>query len=88
MLFFFLCLYYKKSKKELKATSVEKLNCHLNAGIFYYEIMKDTSKAVKIVKEGFDKAIEKLDELDDTNYKDATLIMQLLRDSWVLWENN
>jgi len=33
----------------------------------------------------FDDAISKLDTLDEESYKDATLIMQLLRDNLTLW---
>jgi len=38
-----------------------------------------------LAKKSFDAAIEKLDGLNDSNYKDSTLIMQLLRDNLTLW---
>ncbi|ETO00591.1 hypothetical protein RFI_36849 [Reticulomyxa filosa] len=44
-----------------------------------------SEKACELAKKSFDAAIEKLDGLTDTNYKDSTLIMQLLRDNLTLW---
>jgi hypothetical protein len=42
-------------------------------------------QACDLAKNAFDAAIQKLDELDELAYKDATLIMQLLRDNLTLW---
>jgi len=42
-------------------------------------------KACELAKQAFDDAISKLDTLDEESYKDATLIMQLLRDNLTLW---
>ena len=53
--------------------------------MFYYEIRKDVSKASQIARDAFDEAIADLDNIDDEYYKDATLIMQLLRDNLTLW---
>lgn len=53
--------------------------------VFQYEICKQHEKATKLAKQAFDEAIAKLDELSDDNYKDATLIMQLIRDNLQLW---
>jgi len=41
-----------------------------------------------VAKSAFDKAIDKLDDLDETFYKDSTLIMQLLRDNLTLWTSD
>ena len=38
-----------------------------------------------MARDAFDEAIANLDEIDDDFYKDATLIMQLLRDNLTLW---
>ena len=38
-----------------------------------------------MAREAFDEAIADLDNVADEYYKDATLIMQLLRDNLTLW---
>ena len=38
-----------------------------------------------MARDAFDEAIGDLDNVDDDFYKDATLIMQLLRDNLTLW---
>ena len=38
-----------------------------------------------MARDAFDEAIAELDNVDDEFYKDATLIMQLLRDNLTLW---
>ena len=38
-----------------------------------------------MAKESFDNAIAELDNVGEENYKDSTLIMQLLRDNLTLW---
>jgi len=53
--------------------------------VFYYEIRKDVARASQIARDAFDEAIADLDNIDDDFYKDATLIMQLLRDNLTLW---
>lgn len=57
----------------------------LNYSVFYYEIKQDANNACKMARDAFDEAIANLDEIDDDFYKDATLIMQLLRDNLTLW---
>jgi len=38
-----------------------------------------------MARDAFDEAIADLDHIEDEFYKDATLIMQLLRDNLTLW---
>ena len=38
-----------------------------------------------MARDAFDEAISELDNVEDDFYKDATLIMQLLRDNLTLW---
>lgn len=47
--------------------------------------MEQSDKACKLAKTAFDDAIEELDNPDNSDYKDSTLIMQLLRDNLTLW---
>jgi 14-3-3 protein epsilon len=41
-----------------------------------------------MAKETFDAAIANLDELSEEDYKDSTVIMQLMRDGLTLWTSD
>jgi len=69
----------------LVETHPTRLGLALNFSVCYYEILNSPKKACALAKQAFDAAIQKLDSLDDANYKDSTLIMQLLRDNLTLW---
>ena len=69
----------------LKVTSPIRLGLALNFSVFFYEILDKREEACKMAKDAFDAAINELGELDQSDYKDATLIMQLLRDNMTLW---
>ena len=47
--------------------------------------MQNPEKACAMARTAFDEAIQDLDNVQDDFYKDATLIMQLLRDNLLLW---
>jgi len=76
------------AEKTLKPTHPIRLGLALNYSVCQYEIMKNKKKACELAREAFDKAISKLDELDEASYKDSTLIMQLLRDNLTLWTSD
>lgn len=73
------------ASEKLDVTNPTRLGLALNFSVCYYEILQDKSKACSLAKKAFDDAISKLDMLNDNNYKDSTLIMQLLRDNLTLW---
>jgi len=72
--------------KSLKATNPIKLGLALNFSVFHYEILSRQDSACTLAKEAFDTAVTELDSLGGNEYKDATLIMQLLRDNLTLWQ--
>jgi len=79
---------YKKATEiaqPLPDTDSTKLGLALNYSVCLFEISKEKNKAVTVAKAAFDNALKKLDELDDNDYKNSTLIMQLLRDNLTLW---
>jgi len=76
---------YDIAKEKLPETHPTRLGLVLNYSVCCYEIMKKKDDACQLAKEAFDSAIEKLDTLNDSSYKDSTLIMQLLRDNLTLW---
>lgn len=69
----------------LPETHPTRLGLALNYSVCCYEILNKKDEACQIAKTAFDNAIEKLDTLNDSSYKDSTLIMQLLRDNLTLW---
>jgi len=73
------------AKTKLAETHPTRLGLALNYSVCCYEILEQKDVACEIAKDAFDAAIEKLDTLNDSSYKDSTLIMQLLRDNLTLW---
>jgi len=71
--------------ESLPTTHPIRLGLALNFSVFYYEILAKPSEACFLAKTAFDEAISELDSLSEDNYKDSTLIMQLLRDNLTLW---
>ena len=47
--------------------------------------MNDPTEACKMAKNAFDDAIADIEHIDEDIYKDATTIMQLIRDNLTLW---
>jgi hypothetical protein len=73
------------AEENLNETHPTRLGLALNFSVCCYEILKERERACDLAKKSFDAAIEKLDTLNDSSYKDSTLIMQLLRDNLTLW---
>jgi len=73
------------ANKDLPPTHPIRLGLALNYSVFHYEIMGNSETACGMAQKAFDLAISELDSLSDDSYKDATLIMQLLRDNLTLW---
>jgi len=76
-----------ENSKKLKATNPIRLGLALNFSVFYYEILDSQKQACELAKDAFDTAVGELEELTEEQYKDATLIMQLLRDNLTLWQS-
>ena len=76
---------FMHAKDTCASTDPLRLGVALNFSVFLYENVRDQSAACSTAKKAFDDAIADLDKLSATDYKDATLIMQLLRDNLTLW---
>jgi 14-3-3 protein epsilon len=72
----------------LPPTNPIRLGLALNYSVFYYEILNQPQEACTLAKTAFDDAISELDSLQEEQYKDATLIMQLIRDNLTLWTSD
>jgi len=73
---------------DLATTHPIRLGLALNFSVFYYEILNSPDRACQLAKQAFDDAIAQLDSLSEDSYKDATLILQLLRDNLTLWTSD
>jgi len=71
--------------KKLAPTHPIRLGLALNYSVCLFEILKDKKAACDLAKKAFDEAISKLDKIGEAEYKDSTLIMQLIRDNLALW---
>jgi len=79
---------FELAREKLQATHPIRLGLALNYSVCLYEIMKNKTEACELAKNAFDDAIAKLDRLEEADYKDSTLIMQLLRDNLTLWTSS
>jgi 14-3-3 protein epsilon len=79
---------YTVAMATLPTTHPVRLGLALNYSVCYYEILKNKKEACTLAKKAFDLAIQELDKLPEDQYKDSTLIMQLLRDNLTLWTSN
>lgn len=74
--------------EKLPPTHPTRLGLALNYSVCCFEILREQEMACRLAKDAFDTAIEKLDSLGDSSYKDSTIIMQLLRDNLTLWTSD
>merc|ERR1712219_98460 len=73
---------------ELAVTHPVRLGLALNFSVFHYEVLANPEEACKMARSAFEDAIAELDSVGEETYKDATLIMQLLRDNLTLWTSD
>jgi 14-3-3 protein epsilon len=76
------------AKSTLAVANPTRLGLVLNLSVFHYEIMKETEKGISLAKSNFDEAVQELETLPEEEYKEATLIMQLIRDNLTLWSED
>jgi len=58
----------------------------LNFSVFYYEVMKDPKKACTLADESLSQALDKIDELNEDDFRDAKSIIELLKENLTLWK--
>ena len=79
---------YDLAKNELPPTHPTRLGLALNFSVFYYEIRNEQDRACNMAKMAFDEAIPELENISEENFKDSTLILQLLKDNLTLWSSS
>jgi 14-3-3 protein epsilon len=72
--------------KDLAPTNPVRLGVQLSFAVYYFEIQKKPHLACSMAQKAFDDAITRLETLTEDNYRESTLIMQLLRDNLTMWK--
>ena len=77
--------YEDADKIDLPACDPVKLGLALNISVFHYEVMKNHGRACEIADAALQSALDKIDELDEENFRDAKSIIELLKENLTLW---
>ena len=74
--------------KDIPISSSTRLGLALNFSVFYYEIRNNREEACKIAQNAFQESMKILDDLEKKKEaKDTILIIQLLKENLILWNN-
>ena len=71
---------------ELAACNPIKLGLALNFSVFNYEVLKDHAKACELADNALQQALDKIDELEEDDFRDAKSIIELLKENLTLWK--
>ena len=77
--------YEKANAIELPACNPIKLGLALNFSVFNYEVLKDHAKACELADNALQSALDKIDELEEDDFRDAKSIIELLKENLTLW---
>ncbi|EJD35703.1 chaperone protein [Auricularia subglabra TFB-10046 SS5] len=73
------------ASRVLLSTDPLRLGLLLNASVFQYDIMRDVRGAWTMAKDAFDEALEGLDTLSEERYREAVIVLKLLRENLQAW---
>ena len=54
--------------------------------MFHYEVMKNHAKACELADSALQEALDKIDELQEDDFRDAKSIIELLKENLTLWK--
>ena len=63
-----------------------KLGLALNFSVFHYEVMKNHKAACELADRALQDALDKIDELEEDDLRDAKSIIELLKENLTLWK--
>jgi len=63
-----------------------KLGLALNFSVFHYEVMKNHAAACDLADKALQEALDKIDELEEDDFRDAKSIIELLKENLTLWK--
>ena len=70
----------------LPACNPIKLGLALNFSVFYYEVLKNYKAACDLADKALQEALDKIDELEEDDFRDAKSIIELLKENLTLWK--
>lgn len=79
---------YEIAEKNIPIQNSIRLGLSLNFSVFYYEIKLLKEEACQIARNAFEEAIKIVDDLERNKAKDTLLIIQLLKENLILWNND
>ena len=78
--------YDEANAIELPSCNPIKLGLALNFSVFHYEVMKNHSAACDLADKALQEALDKIDELEEEDFRDAKSIIELLKENLTLWK--
>ena len=78
--------YQEANAIDLPACNPIKLGLALNFSVFNYEVLKDHAKACELADSALQQALDKIDELEEDDFRDAKSIIELLKENLTLWK--
>ena len=78
--------YQEANEIPLPACNPIKLGLALNYSVFNYEVIKDHQKACDLADNALQSALDKIDELEEDDFRDAKSIIELLKENLTLWK--
>ena len=78
--------YKKANDIPLPPCNPIKLGLALNFSVFHYEVMKNHKAACELADQALQEALDKIDELEEDDFRDAKSIIELLKENLTLWK--
>ena len=78
--------YSEASELDLPSCNPIKLGLALNFSVFHYEVMKNHKAACELADQALQDALEKIDDLQEDDFRDAKSIIELLKENLTLWK--
>ena len=78
--------YEQANGIDLPACNPIKLGLALNYSVFNYEVLKDHARACELADSALQQALDKIDELEEDDFRDAKSIIELLKENLTLWK--
>ncbi len=78
--------YDSANNIELPPCNPIKLGLALNYSVFNYEVLKNHKQACELADSALQQALDKIDELEEDDFRDAKSIIELLKENLTLWK--
>jgi hypothetical protein len=78
--------YEEANQISLPPCNPIKLGLALNFSVFHYEVMKNHKAACELADRALQDALDKIDELEEDDFRDAKSIIELLKENLTLWK--